>query len=131
MKKPRVLVTGGRSFVEPDLIRSALNIVSLRIGPFILVHGAARGADQMADEIASDLGFDRVGCPANRRRDGAEAGTVRNTFMLREMDPDICLAFPARNSKGTWDMARKAAANGVRTFVIRSKSDLDAMETTL
>ncbi|WP_171075097.1 SLOG family protein [Nonomuraea basaltis] len=53
-----VLVTGSRSWDDPDAIRNALVPIVAEHGPrnVTVRHGRAMGADMMADSIARQLG---------------------------------------------------------------------------
>lgn len=46
------------------------------------------------------------------------AGGIRNKQMLNEGKPDLVIAFPTENSKGTWDMVRRAKRAGIETVVV-------------
>lgn len=48
MDRPRVIVTGSRRHRDRDLIWDTLDEVYRQVGPLIIVHGAANGADAMA-----------------------------------------------------------------------------------
>lgn len=83
----------------------------------VLIHGAARGADKLADEIGKELGFEIIACPADWNLHGRAAGPIRNEQMLKHK-PDLVLAFPLEDSRGTWDMVRKAQSAGVTVKVV-------------
>ena len=87
----------------------------------IVIHGAARGADRLAQTHAFRHGLQVVPMPAQWKRDGRGAGPIRNSRML-----DVLLrlqlcgygvevhAFPLGESRGTRHMMRIAAEAGVR-----------------
>lgn len=127
----RVLMTGSRGLPASamSLVRDALiEVTAGHQGPHILVHGGARGADQMAAIAAQSLGWSieehpadwsapcRDTCRHNGRqvnRSGREycpsAGARRNQKMV-DLGADVCVAFYARNelTRGTSDAIRRA-----------------------
>jgi hypothetical protein len=72
----------------------------------IIIEGEARGADQIAGEIASELGLLVEKFPANWQRHGRKAGHIRNAQMLCEGKPTEVIAFHEdwANSRGTRNM---------------------------
>jgi hypothetical protein len=108
----KVLVCGGRDFNDQYLLYSVLG--TLHDGkPKIaeLIHGAARGADQMAGAWAIQNRVPVRAFPADWDKHGRAAGPIRNEQMLREGKPDLVLAFPG--GRGTAHMCRIAAEAGV------------------
>lgn len=87
--------------------------------PLELVHGAARGADSRAAELAKSLDIPCHAVPANWSRDGRAAGPLRNQRMLDEHKIDVIYAFrlPGK-SNGTDDMVRRGREAGIPTYVI-------------
>jgi hypothetical protein len=47
----------------------------------------------------------------------------RNKLMIATK-PDLCLAFPMKNSKGTWDCVRKAREANVHVTIVDCKDDV-------
>jgi hypothetical protein len=105
--------------------------LTLHVMPFVVVHGAARGADTFAGEWARAVGphpgpdFNQdmappvveEAHPANWKLQGA--GPRRNQEMLAT-GLDVVYAFvnkPLNESKGTADMVRRCRAAKVRTYV--------------
>jgi hypothetical protein len=78
------------------------------------MHGAARGADELAAKAAQVSGFCVEAYPANWEADGRAAGYLRNERMLR-LGPELVLAFfkEDERSPGTDHMVRKAREAGV------------------
>lgn len=115
----RILITGSRDWIDRDVIFDALREQFELHGPFVLVHGDARGADRMAAEIVSSYGH---GCrieshPAEWRPYGIynpQAGLLRNTQMIA-LGADVCLAFIRSGSRGATDCASRAEAAGIET----------------
>ena len=58
----RVLITGSRHYVDDATSRREL--VQFPAGT-VVIHGAAAGADAIADRIAKELGFTVVAVPAD------------------------------------------------------------------
>jgi len=118
----KVLVTGSREFYDYQMIYTALDevYVARPMSGMIVIHGAAKGADSIADVWAvSRPGVSVVRVPADWDNDGRAAGPIRNRRML-ELNPDVVLAFfqPGAKNIGTTQMANMAKHDGfeVREF---------------
>jgi len=131
----RILVCGSRTWADFRRIYDALDAESLAararfeeappVGveyEFVVIHGAARGADMIASswveaqpEIArvSELRF-----PANWKEFGKAAGMIRNKQMLAEGRPDRVLAFWDGMSRGTANMVALAQSAGVPVEIV-------------
>ena len=111
---PRLLVVcGSRYWRSRRTIVSCLR--SARAQGFThVIHGGCRGADAIAGEEAARLGFHVVVVPANWRRDGKMAGTMRNAAML-ELKPQLVLAFAQQlqKSRGTGYTVQLARIFGI------------------
>lgn len=83
-----------------------------------IVVGGARGADELASEVASALGFAVEVYHADWRRFGRRAGPIRNARMLIEGKPDLVLAFNL-GTPGTEDMMRQARQAGLEVIEVR------------
>lgn len=110
-----VLICGSRIWTD----RATIARVMRELDPgTLIVHGAARGADRLADEVARDLGLPRKACPADWGQYGRAAGPIRNQQMLDLERPDRVLAFRVPGaSPGTDDMIRRARTRGIRVSV--------------
>jgi YspA, cpYpsA-related SLOG family len=116
----KVLICGSRNWSARNPIERELR--KLPAGS-IIVHGAARGPDTIADELSGKLGFEVRRYPADWKV-GRAAGPIRNSQMLekehRTDEPlDMVMAFTEdlENSKGTKDMVTKAKRGGVKRVV--------------
>jgi ABC-type sugar transport system substrate-binding protein len=111
----RVLVCGDRNWRDRKSIERELS----RLDPkwTLVVHGACRGADQMAEEVCRTLGIRTEAHPADWSQ-GPSAGPRRNQEMLNS-GVDRVLAFHSNiaGSKGTADMVRRARAAGIPVTV--------------
>lgn len=112
----KVLVTGSRKWRDLEAVKFMLQ----ELKPNILVHGRARGADACSHFAAEDIGGIEVRpYAADWVKYGTAAGPIRNQLMLdiehQPSEPvDICLAFPARDSIGTWDMVTRCLKAGIK-----------------
>jgi hypothetical protein len=89
----------------------------------IIIHGACKGADIMAERAAKFLEFDIKSYPVSHeewRREGKRAGINRNEFMLNDAKPQLILAFheDLKNSVGTADMIKRAKINKIEWELI-------------
>lgn len=110
----KVLVTGSRNFQNLAYLEHEL----LALKPTVVVHGGARGADALADAVATRHGIPVRVYHADWETHGRAAGPIRNRDMFtaehRPDEPiDVCLAFPG-NGKGTHDMMAICRGAGVR-----------------
>lgn len=110
----KVLVCGQRDFTDREYLFRVLDALHAMHKFTAVIHGAARGADTLAHEWASQRGISVVAYPANWTEHGKAAGPIRNSHMLKVENPDFVVAFftDMKNSKGTADMVTKALAAG-------------------
>lgn len=107
----RIIITGSRNWTDHSVIERALERATSDTpdGKIVIVHGGARGADSIADEIAAGWGLRIEVFKADWDRYGKAAGFIRNKAMA-VAGGDICLAFPLGESRGTrmmMDLAKK------------------------
>lgn len=116
----RILITGSRTWTDRTAIAQAisdyLRSVGTSIGgagPFpVIVHGGARGADQLADAVARNWGWIPECHPAGWDRYGRSAGYRRNAAMVA-LGADVCLAFILDGSRGASRTAGLAKAGSI------------------
>lgn len=124
----RILVCGGRDFDDYELLKKTLTEQAEgQEDPIIIIHGGAPGADSIADLVAKrKLKWWVWCCRANWLRHGKAAGVIRNQQMLENSNPDLVIAFPTKQSKGTWDMVQRAKNANIPTLVIEQKEEYEA-----
>lgn len=116
----RILVTGSRDWDDAAAIRvSLLGALKGDMIPGrqpdssdVLIHGASRGADQIASSIWTAWGLREERYPADWGQYGKRAGFKRNAEMVA-LGADICLAFIKNGSKGATMTAELAAKAGI------------------
>ena len=117
-KALRLLVCGSRDFTNKKKIEEVLKGFQ---GVEVLVHGNARGADQIAGLIGMNLwGDDKVRAfLAKWTQFGPSAGAIRNKQMLDEGKPNRVLAFfhNMNFSPGTIDMVYQSLQSGLVRIV--------------
>jgi hypothetical protein len=113
----RILVTGGRDFTDKDLVDATLDRLHAERKFTLVIHGAARGADWLAEEWARAKGVETLPCPANWRRYGRGAGSVRNQKMV-ELKPELVVAFPG--GSGTAHVVELARHAGIEVIVVEA-----------
>jgi hypothetical protein len=79
-----VMVAGGGRDLPWPVERVAAHLLQASCGLCVrlLLHGAARGADQAIAAAAEQLGWPQLPCPAQWDRHGRSAGPIRNRLML-------------------------------------------------
>lgn len=119
MERParkRVLVCGGRDYADWTKVQEVLNDMHAVYGISQVIHGAATGADSLADRWARQVSVEQTAFTADWLAHGKAAGPLRNQRMLDEGKPDLVIAFPGR--RGTADMVRRARAAGVEVISV-------------
>jgi hypothetical protein len=113
-----ILVTGDRNWsidneAQKITVWGALN--GYRKHNPIVVHGAAKGVDRIADTHAHSLGYEVHPHPADWETYHRAAGPIRNQEMLDQETPNLVLAFhdDIVSSKGTRDMVNRAVKLGI------------------
>lgn len=108
-RPPVVLVCGGREYNNMSKVDEVLSQIPR---PFVIRHGAARGADTLAELWAMHAGVPVEPYPApwrlyetSRTASGKNiAGAIRNAAMIRGPRIARCIAFPG--GSGTESMVR-------------------------
>jgi len=130
LRPMRVLVCGGRETtlkkmgIDPGavhcLVVKTLNQLSAcGRRETTVIHGGAKGVDSMADNWCFSTRTPKLVFPISKEEweaKGGIAGPLRNTQMLQDGKPDVCLAFPG--GPGTADMVAKCRAAGVRVVEV-------------
>lgn len=114
-----MLVTGSRDWDDIETIARALVEVDVECrGNVTLISGACpTGADHLAEVYAHMYGWRIERYPADWEKYGKRAGFIRNSDMVENQAPDLCIAFIKDNSKGatmTLELARK---KGIETVL--------------
>ena len=115
----RILVCGGRDYNDYEKVCWALSPYLNTEEPEIttIIHGAARGADSLADRWATEHKVPVERYPADWAKYGKRAGYIRNVQMLNEGKPDTVIAFPG--GKGTEMMIKLARAANVHVIEVK------------
>lgn len=116
-----VIVCGGRHFANERFVAEVLDDYHAEHGITMLVHGAASGADSLAERWAIASRISCCGYHAKWQQHGRAAGPMRNQEMLDTEKPDAVIAFPG--GAGTADMVRRARKAGVRVLVFAPDHD--------
>lgn len=112
----RVIVCGTRDWHHRQVIQDRLARLPAE-DDTIVVHGAARGADRIAEQEAQKLGLLVEAHPADWDRWGKRAGFVRNDYMA-SLGADLCIAFWDGRSAGTKMMIDLAHQYGIPVEIV-------------
>lgn len=115
------MVTGSREWSDWESI--TVELVKLEKEGFIrLLVGDATGADYIASQVWLMLGGQVQTFVADWSKYGKSAGLRRNQEMV-DAKPKLCLAFPRRNSRGTFDAITRARKAGIEVRVVRAPDE--------
>ena len=110
----RVAVVGGRDRNDFGFIKGVLDAFVKQDD--VIVSGGAVGVDSFAEEYARKRGIKTsVFRPTYDNPSIVKPELARNKMIV--IDSDIVLAFPADNSKGTWNTIQHAKLAGKRFIV--------------
>jgi hypothetical protein len=111
----RVLVCGGRDFMDRDWLFRELGALRCSRGVALIISGCALGADTLGIDWAEERGVEVARFPADWNKHRRAAGPIRNQQMLDEDRPDL-VAFSG--GRGTADMVRRAMDAGIEMIVL-------------
>ena len=106
----------GRNYHDQEHVWTFLSELTAKQPIGLLIHGAATGADRLAqawarNRLIPDREFD-----ANWPEHGSAAGVIRNQQMIDEGKPDLIVAFPG--GPGTADLVQRAKLHGVKVIEV-------------
>lgn len=108
----KVLVCGGRDFDRRSFAYKTLDKLHKEHNFDLVIQGDARGADTIGRDWAFLHGINVRTFSANWEKYGKRAGMIRNSYMLKEGEPDLVIAFPGGNGTANMVMlARRANVN--------------------
>ncbi len=120
----RIIVCGSRDFDDAHVLGTKLEDAFADSGyPRTVVHGAARGADELAYSWAilmNETGGDEITVeahPADWTKYNNAAGPIRNVEMAK-LGADLCLAFWDGKSRGTKHMIETAVQHGIPVRIV-------------
>ncbi len=116
----RILITGSRYWSDWIKLADVLKrYASYSTDEVVIVHGdCPTGADQLAEQWATERKIRTEKHPAKWEKYGKAAGPKRNQKMV-DLGADICIAFPLPDSRGTVDCMNKAKAANIPVKVVR------------
>jgi len=88
----------------------------------VIISGTARGADQLGEKFADEMGLEIRRFPADWNQYGKRAGVIRNEQMARYAgeygNQGVLIAFWDGKSKGTRWMIELAKQYGLKAYVV-------------
>lgn len=116
----RVIVAGGRDFVDYALLKKRLDaaLINKVAQGIVVVSGKARGADSLGEKYARERGYDIAEFPADWDTHGKAAGHIRNRQMAE--NADALVAFWDGKSRGTKNMIETAKKLELAVIVVRT-----------
>lgn len=115
----RILVTGGREFDDKELLFTTLDRLHQEREVTLVIHGAAKGADSLADEWCKTRGVETFPCLADVGRYRRGAWREQSKQMLAQK-PDLVVAFPG--GKGTANMIELAQKASVEVVMAKPEA---------
>jgi hypothetical protein len=115
----KILVCGSRVFNDKRKFNDVLAPYLKEYGSDLeIITGMAKGADHFAWLFAYHYDLITHKFPADWDNNGKAAGPIRNQQMIDEGRPDLVIAFPVGESRGTYDMIKRARKHNIEVIVI-------------
>lgn len=114
----RVLICGSREWGDVEAVRSRIAALPEET---VIVTGGARGVDRIAEDVARELGRERMVFRARWDVEGrsAAADPASQNSRTLDSDPDLVIAFRAGGeSPGTDDCIAQARRRGIPVEVV-------------
>lgn len=111
----KALVCGGRDFYDKNRLFQTLDQCKKWWNITTVIHGAARGADTLANSWAKERKLEIIKYPAEWSIHGKKAGMIRNRKML-DYGPDVVIAFPG--GTGTENMIQISRDAEIPVFIV-------------
>lgn len=121
----RIVVTGSRLHKDQEWVWEQLDRIHKRVDISMLGHGSAQGVDRWAADWCRAWGVQEVSFPVNRRQwaEGKHMGHARNGLMLGVIKPDLVVAFPWGDARGTENCILQATKAGIHVEVCKHPDD--------
>jgi len=117
------LICGGRNFSDQSMFDDVMSrLIDMWGCPSKIVHGAASGADKMADAWGKRMALLVAPVEAEWDKYGKAAGPIRNEDMIIHHKPKRVIAFPG--GRGTADMVQRAKNRRGEIEVIEIKQSV-------
>lgn len=118
----RVLITGDRHWNCLRLAERIVERLLVRYEDLVIVHGAAKGVDEVFALACDALDVDHEPYPADWTKHGKAAGPIRNREMVAS-GITFVVAVHRRlvGSRGTRDCVRQALAAGIPVYLLDSE----------
>lgn len=113
----RLLVSGSREYDNWENIKARLDELSFKDKIKVVIHGGAAGVDTLAGTWARNNNIPEEIYMADWDTHKKAAGPIRNRQMLDEGKPDVAVAFPTEDSKGTVNMIKILEKAKIPTIV--------------
>ena len=110
----KVIIAGSRDFNDYETLKKVCDFMLSRQDEVEIVSGTARGADQLGERYAREMGYPIKQFPADWSK-GKSAGYLRNEDMAKY--GDALIAFWDGSSKGTEHMINLAKKRGLKVKV--------------
>jgi YspA, cpYpsA-related SLOG family len=106
-------IIGSRTFTDYEFMKRHVDLSNVEL----IVSGGARGADSLAEQLATEHNIPTLIFKADWKTHGVAAGFIRNTTIVEESD--VIIAFWDGKSRGTMDTVSKAKKAGKTVSVIQ------------
>ena len=111
----KIGVVGGRDITDKEYIFNVLKLCIHKNDT--IISGGCYGVDSYAEQYADSNHIELIMFPP-LDEDGEKKFHERNKRIV--LESDLIIAFPSKNSKGTWDTVKLAKDNHKRIIIINN-----------
>ncbi len=113
----KIIVAGSREFNNYSFMEEKLDFYLQNQGDIVIISGAARGADKLGEQYATNKGYEIIICKAQWDQLGKKAGYIRNEEMAKIADAAVI--FWDGVSKGTKHMIDLSKKYNLKLRIIK------------
>jgi hypothetical protein len=115
----RLVVSGSREWNDKALAYAVMDDLHAKYAIEVVFHGEADGLDGIVKRWCIERGIPVFGCPYASAYD-KQGGPIRNGWLLTYGVPDMVVAFPMKNSIGTWNLVTQAKARKIPIRIVKN-----------
>lgn len=127
VKNVRIAIVGGREFTNYEYMKQSVADFMEHYGLTMnriecVVSGGAKGADRLAEQWADEFNIDKKIFKPDYKQHSGRLAPLKRNLQIVEYATHL-IAFPSKNSKGTYHAVNAAKRNNLKVKCYKDWSD--------